>query len=259
MNTLHRANVTKYESQNDTAHECGAPAAPTRNEHTREGLLRSLALALAIAGVAALTLCLLLLPYDQTLSEAIRKGHLAGDVRKLVNLSEAFAHGSGAAVILLAVFLGSRRPKAAIWVAVVMTLVSGGVANVLKASIPRARPYTFDSSPLAGAGENGWMNAGSSYVDARERSFPSGHTATAWGLAIGLCLLFPRASVIFIALALLSSLQRVTSGAHFPTDTLVGFAVASLGCAGILAWQPVRSALLAEPAQSANGDQSLSS
>lgn len=209
-----------------------------------ERKLKLLALGLAISGAAALLLCLFLLPYDRSLSNSIRQRHLAGDFRKVINLSEAFAHGSGAAAILLALLLGSRRPKAAIWVVVLMTVVSGGAANALKVTAPRARPHTFDSEALAGAGENGWMVAASSYLDARERSFPSGHTATAWGLAIGLSLLFPRASIVFVPLAALASLQRMTSGAHFPTDTLVGFAIAALASSSILACRPLRRALL---------------
>ena len=60
------------------------------------------------------------------------------------------------------------------------------------------------------------------------QSFPSGHTATAVGLAIALCWLYPQGCRLFAGLAVLVALQRIHSGAHFLSDTLVsaGLAVA---------------------------------
>ncbi|MCP4814017.1 MAG: phosphatase PAP2 family protein, partial [Planctomycetaceae bacterium] len=53
-------------------------------------------------------------------------------------------------------------------------------------------------------------------------------TATAVGLAIGLSYLFPRGRWLFTFFALLAALQRMDSGAHFLSDTLVATAVACL-------------------------------
>ena len=63
--------------------------------------------------------------------------------------------------------------------------------------------------------------------DSGLQSFPSAHTATAAGLAMGLAWLFPRGRWMFSALAALVACQRVVVGAHFPSDTMVGAAV---GC-----------------------------
>ena len=57
------------------------------------------------------------------------------------------------------------------------------------------------------------------------QSFPSGHTATAVGLAIGLTYVFPRGKYLFAVLAVMASLQRIVSNAHWTSDVLSGAAV----------------------------------
>ncbi len=174
--------------------------------------------------------------WDHQLSQAARLGHVPGDLRKAIELSEAFAHGSGAAVILVALLLASKPPRHDHWVAVATTAVSGISANVLKACFTRARPYTYDTQATEPPDVTGWEFLGTgSFWDAQHRSFPSGHTATAWGLAIGLSLLVPRAAVLFIALAGLATFQRIYSGAHFPSDALAGFGIACICSSLVLA------------------------
>ena len=59
------------------------------------------------------------------------------------------------------------------------------------------------------------------------QSFPSAHTATAAGLAAALIWLYPQGRLLFTLLAVLVGCQRIVSGAHFPSDVLVG---AAAGC-----------------------------
>jgi undecaprenyl-diphosphatase len=59
------------------------------------------------------------------------------------------------------------------------------------------------------------------------QAFPSAHTATAFGLAIGLTWLYPRGRWLFATFAVLVACQRIQSGAHFLSDTFFG---AALGC-----------------------------
>lgn len=56
-------------------------------------------------------------------------------------------------------------------------------------------------------------------------SFPSGHSATAGAMAFSLALLFPRLRPLFIAIGLLICLSRQMIGAHWPSDTVMGWAV----------------------------------
>lgn len=201
---------------------------------------KCLALWLGAVGAVALLVSMPLMGWDQALSQLIRVGDVPGDIRKAIELSEAFAHGSGATAILLALLLASKPPRNDYWMAVAMTASSGTVANILKALFTRARPYTYDtvnteSATTSATDVTGWEFLGSgSFWDATQKSFPSGHTATAWGLAIGLSLMFPRATVIFILLAALATFQRLYSGAHFPSDALAGFGIACLMCAMVL-------------------------
>lgn len=209
-----------------------------------ERFVRRLVIGLAIAGLIACVASGLVMRWDQTLSRAIRAGDMPGDVRKAIELSEAFAHGTGVAAILGALLLAARGPRRAIWMVVLMTSVCGVTANLLKALFTRARPYTYDEGTEVFTDVTGWQFLGSgSFWDASQRSFPSGHTATAWALAIGLSLVFPRATVLFLFLAGLATYQRLYSGAHFPSDALAGFGVACLGCAALLSVPQIRRAL----------------
>jgi membrane-associated phospholipid phosphatase len=106
-----------------------------------------------------------------------------------------------------------------------ISLGAGLTATVVKLLIPRFRPRHFDFTlPI-------WQTFQAAF-DFPERtgaveSFPSGHTATACGLAIGLSWLWPEARVVFWTLAVLVAAQRVVAGAHFLSDVL---AAAALSC-----------------------------
>lgn len=170
------------------------------------------------------------------------KKAVPGDIRKAIELSEVFAHGFGVSTILLVTFCVAIHRRQVLWVAIVATAISGTVANVAKVAVVRTRPYA------AGLQVEGHTISGSatitdpqvvkaSFWDTRQRSFPSGHTATAWGLAIGLSWAFPRGRVPFALLALLASYQRIVSHAHFPSDVFAGAAIA-FGCTGLLLLLP---------------------
>ena len=205
-------------------------------EPDRQRFLR-MSLTLLIIGSVAILASVLMMNWDRSLSQGIRVGKIPGDVRKAIELSEAFAHGTGVAAILAALLLASKAPRSGLWGVALLTAISGGLANVLKALVTRARPYTFDEDLAKSATDiTGWQFLGTSgFWDASHRSFPSGHTATAWALALGLSLLYPRAKLLFFALATLATYQRLYSGAHYPSDTLAGFAVACVTGAIMLA------------------------
>lgn len=222
--------------------DVGKPQPASHN--SCEARLRGWATGLLIAGVIALATSAIIINWDQALSRSVRSGDVPGDVRKAIELSEAFAHGSGVTAILITLLLATRRPRASLWVVTLMTALCGLSANLLKAAFTRGRPYTHDSGPKGISDVTGWQFLGTgSFWDASQRSFPSGHTATAWGLAFGLSLLYPRATAMFLFLALMATYQRLHSGSHYPSDTVAGFGIACLACAAVLFVPRLRRAL----------------
>ncbi len=187
---------------------------------------------------------------DASIVSGLSVDNLPGDIRKAVQLSEAFAHGISVTFILTAVLLATRGvQQRMVWIAVLTTLLSGVTANVLKGSFVRIRPHSVGKIVVEGAGTDGGIarrteTVAASFWDSRQRSFPSGHAATAWGLAIGLSLAFPRATIIFCMLAVLACLQRIVSGAHFASDVFAGTAIACFCSWVLLAHSKLRQILV---------------
>lgn len=195
---------------------------------------------------------------DNPVSASVRSWDLPGDVAKAIDLSEVFGHSVGAVGILVAALLLAPTRRSGVWVAVVITLTSGLTANLMKTMFVRVRPHSVGTIQLAdvppttvaspeelGDAKAAPQLVPRSFWDSRQRSFPSGHSATAWGLALGLSLVFPRGLVLFVIVAALASLQRLTSGAHFPTDVLAGAAIA-FGTTSLLLWLPPLQKMLAQ-------------
>lgn len=217
---------------------------------------RTISLRLLLAALAVALCGLALIGVDRPISTALRQWHLPGDIAKAINLSEVFGHSLGVAAILLSVLLLAPARRPTVWVAIVITLASGLAANALKSCFVRVRPHSADLIRVADSGEYQFVRGvpgprlpdGRELVpvrltDSRQRSFPSGHAATAWGLAIGLSFVFPRGVLLFACFASLASLQRVTSGAHFPTDVLAGAAIAFTVTALLLPFSPIKKRL----------------
>jgi membrane-associated phospholipid phosphatase len=138
--------------------------------------------------------------------------------------------GLGALLIAVIAVMFDRRKWARLPLLVSATLGAGLMADVVKLCISRGRPHSVDLStatfsstfhglfPVLSAGSSG-------------QSFPSGHAATAAGLAVGLSMLYPRGRWLFVLFAVGVALARVVVHAHFPTDAVAG---AALG--GAWAW-----------------------
>jgi membrane-associated phospholipid phosphatase len=66
-------------------------------------------------------------------------------------------------------------------------------------------------------------------------SFPAGHAATAFAGATLLAYMAPRASPLFLALAVAISYSRVYVGVHYPGDVIAGAAVGALVAGAVIA------------------------
>jgi membrane-associated phospholipid phosphatase len=152
---------------------------------------------------------------------------LPGDIEKVVNLSEIFAHGSGVFFIFFTLWWVDPGQRKSISRAALFTLAAGLIANGLKLIFTRVRPHADTNVSAA----DNWLPLfHGSFWDATHRSFPSGHAATAVAFAIGLSWVYPRGKYLFMGFAVMACWQRIASGAHFPSDVLAGAAIA-FGCA----------------------------
>lgn len=215
---------------------------PLVDVHVQGG--RALAKWLVVPGL--LLLATLAMPWDLSIAQSLQGVKKWGELGKLVDLSECFSHGLAVGVLLL--MIAVLDPLGRYRVARLAAGAYGGgmLANVVKGLvISRQRPAAAleinASSSLATFGD--WLPL---FLLPREawrspwQSFPSAHTATAWGFAVALGHVYPRGRWVFIGFACLASLQRMKSQSHFLSDVLVGAAVGCL--AGLLVTQwPVLS------------------
>ena len=150
-----------------------------------------------------------------------------GDIERLFNMSEVFGHGLGVFLILVTVFVLDADRRRSVARLAACAFGSGLAANCVKMMIARWRPHSFDLE-TNGVWDTfcGFMLLGGE--SSKMQSFPSAHTATAVGLAIGLSWMYPRGRWLFAVFAALVACQRMQSCAHYLSDTLFGVAVGCL-------------------------------
>jgi len=189
---------------------------------------RLLLLAVLLAAGAAAAIWI-----DMPLARWIHAGHFPGDLKHVITFSEAFAHGSGVALIVLAAMAVDPRRWRVLPRLLLGAFGAGLTADLLKPVLGRTRPEKFDVDltvwesflgPFAWRDAESWRDAFSRDV----QSFPSGHAATAAGLACALSRLYPRGSWFFAVMTILACFQRVESSAHYLSDVLAGAAVGVL-------------------------------
>jgi membrane-associated phospholipid phosphatase len=191
-----------------------------------------------IAALFLFVLGLIALGADVSVARAIRSWDLPGDLEKSIELSEFFAHGFGVGFILVSILVLFPTARCRIPRLIACAVLSGLGATVLKNVLARIRPIEFATNLPESIGET-WIGILPVFrmpeqFDYPIQSFPSAHTATAFGLAFGLIWLFPRGRYLFLSMACLGGLQRVVSQAHWSSDVLFGATVACLVSALVL-------------------------
>ncbi|MBA2113912.1 hypothetical protein HOV93_10650 [Planctomycetes bacterium FF15] len=156
---------------------------------------------------------------------------IGGDLKKLVALSEVFGHGTGVILVILAVFALDLANRWKVGILLGTAFGAGMMANVAKfLGIARYRPHAFDFSlPIQDSFYQwfpflSWLSQDELRQSALQ-SFPSGHSATAAGLCVGLCFMYPHARWYFLLLTALACFQRVVFRMHFPSDVFLGAAL----------------------------------
>jgi undecaprenyl-diphosphatase len=120
---------------------------------------------------------------------------------------------------------------------VVAVAVTGAAVNVAKWVLGRERP------PLWALAQG--LEIHVPFGIPTDKSFPSGHAQTAFGTAVYLALLYPKAAPVLLVLALLVGISRVALGVHFPGDVVVGAFLGSFGSLMAHLWTVRRANRLA--------------
>jgi undecaprenyl-diphosphatase len=89
---------------------------------------------------------------------------------------------------------------------------SQAIVHILKRIVQRPRPFTA-------------LNWAKAINHPRDFSFPSGHTAAAFALALVIAKSIPQLALPGLILACLVAVSRVYLGVHYPSDCLVGFLI----------------------------------
>lgn len=123
-----------------------------------------------------------------------------------------------ALIILFSLFISLRKkfPIVASQMIYLFSAValSGIVVDIVKIIFARLRPNMLFEHDLYGFVG---FKIGSQF-----NSLPSGHSATAFALAIGLALLFPRYKYLYFIIAIFIASSRVILTFHYLSDVLIG-------------------------------------
>ena len=123
-------------------------------------------------------------------------------------------------IVLFILFFKGKIKKEVLLHAIFASFVAWVIAEIIKNLIPSTRPFTINSNPIF------------TLTIPTDNAFPSGHTATAFGLAVAIWFHNKKLGVLFIIGAMLVGVGRVLANVHFPIDitagSLVGIFVAYL-------------------------------
>jgi membrane-associated phospholipid phosphatase len=188
---------------------------------------------------------LALAPFDVTIAQLMYIHYPSRAAVRVIEVAANIA-GSGWGVLILAIAAVLVDPRR--WTRLPLLLISSLGAGILvdlaKLCISRSRPHSIDDLATATfmSTFNGLFpgfSAGST-----GQSFPSGHSATAAGMAVALGMMYPRGRWLFASMALGVAASRVIVHAHFPTDVAAGLILGviwawmchSSVCAPAFAW-----------------------
>ncbi len=179
-----------------------------------------------IPPVVLLGLAWLVFPYDVWISLhcfKINQGEPAF-LRNILDNVEPFGHGVGVVIASLTILLLDKKQWKTGFSLCTAGVGAGILADIAKLWVSRIRPRNYEFGTLDVHDTIiGWMPL--LHGGTRIQSFPSAHTATAFGMAVMLSTIYPRGRALFFLMAVLVMGHRLHSGAHYPSDILVGAAI----------------------------------
>lgn len=108
--------------------------------------------------------------------------------------------------------------------------LSGLIINLIKMFIGRPRPFLYNRDSSI------YFDFDPFPISAMWKSFPSGHTNTAFVVALCIGFFMPRLRTPLLALACIVAASRVYIGAHYPSDVLGGAFIAYLTTYSLRHW-----------------------
>ena len=188
-----------------------------------------------LIAITLTVISLVVLPFDFAFSNPHLFEDLPGDLTRIIGLSEVFSHGFGVLLASIGIWVLVKPKRKFIPRIIVCAFWPALGALLLKSLMGRYRPIRyFDEMRIANFPASisdtwlGWMPRDPFNIVYGSESFPSAHSVTGWGLAIGLAWLFPQGRWLFFCVATLGSIQRITSSAHWASDIVFGAAIAFL-------------------------------
>ncbi|WP_455351638.1 phosphatase PAP2 family protein [Streptomyces sp. SYSU K217416] len=177
----------------------------------------------------------LLSGWDRTVFHTVATRHWPGADRVLPRLSHSANHGLlwfGTAAAIGALGGSARARRAAVRGVASLALASATINTVGKRSVRRARPV-LDAVPLMRQLKRQPVTT----------SFPSGHSASAAAFATGVALESRGWGAAVAPVAAAVALSRVYTGAHYPSDVVVGAALGAGAAFAVRGLVPTRDQL----------------
>ncbi|MER0240527.1 phosphatase PAP2 family protein [Streptomyces sp. HSW2009] len=165
---------------------------------------------------------------------AVASRHWPGAEPVLPRLSHSANHGLLWLGIAAGMAATKHRPtrRAALRGVASLALASATVNTVAKRSVRRNRPLV-DGVPMIRRLRRQPITT----------SFPSGHSASAAAFAVGVALESPRWGAVVAPIAASVAFSRIYTGAHYPSDVLVGSAIGAGAALAVRGLVPTRSQL----------------
>ena len=177
---------------------------------------------------------------DAGMSRWFAQHRVHGEMSNLLEAAEHFGTPFGQLMILLTILIASGWRDLRVLRVFLCATAAGMSANVIKLMVARARPRDLnlvDSDFTLAPGFDGMFpfGAGGSAM----QSFPSAHTASAFGFAVVMSWAWPAARIPFFVIASLTGIQRICSTAHYPSDVIFGAALGWMVGTAFISWRPL--------------------
>lgn len=133
----------------------------------------------------------------------------------------------GLGILLLAMLLRGAKTRRAIIIALISIGIANTITNVFKEALPMNRPFQ-DLGYIKMEDSKGHLLDSTRRVLLRvghsdSKGTASAHSANMAALAFAMCYFLRRWGTPWIAVALLTGISRIYTGAHYPYQVLLGW------------------------------------